>query len=471
MDLDDFNRSDNSAIHSYQTREFWAQDFNNGRFYTLTADLLAEGVYCNVWGERGNNTGNVNSIVARRVASTYDLEIYPKMNNVFGIDIDIYYEDNIVARNTMEFANWLVNGDGKLQILLLDIRDNYRTSGNNTYVAGYFWYGNFFDRSFSNRSAMIYIDTNPGNPGTVNSNATLAHEFQHLMNFVTSILLRVRDNTIYQMDTWIDEGLSSAAEWVIEAPSDMHWRWYNTDPSGLIQRGNNFFVWDNHGGNPLSIMDDYATVYLFFQWLRLQAGSTSIYRNIITSSDYDYRAVTSAANAAMRGLDYDNWGTLLKTWLAANYINAPSGPYGYMNDPILRNIQATTAPSGITSLSLFPGEGVYSLTNNFTLPRNTVDIHYAGLNRRSPALSDTTTFSNGALLTFNVNPNIQGGPVSGTTTGVAASVDMLSRQRALGDTLSGPFPISAGDMLRLNGQEEGSRLNLTVPRRVFTNND
>jgi len=429
---------------------FWALDFsgNSAAPYSLQADLLAEGQYCNIWVEKGSG---VPAVTARNIANTFDKVIYPEMTAAFGYSGDINYDGQVV-HGTMGLAGLLGNGDGKLCILLLDIKDNYRKGVNDSYTAGYFWYNNFLNVDYSNRLAMIYIDTNPGQPGSTESNATIAHEMQHLMNYVSSIAFRPN-----QMDTWIDEGLSSAAEWLYTGQQRQNrYGWYENDQignqSGLIESGNNFFVWGNHADIPYAILDDYATVYLFFQWLRLQSGSTAIYDDIITSSDYDFEAVTKAAAARMSGQGYDDWGTLLKTWLAANYINARSGKYGYMNDPVLKNIKAKTVAAGINSLSLAPGEGVYSLIPNgssFNTPNpKSGYINYVRLSATS--ISETLPYAGGPyveLLTFNANSNNQGKTETGLTTG-NADIDIAASGRSMeSPQLSGPFPISGWDML------------------------
>ena len=448
---------------NYIYRTFWARDFQNGSHYQLTAELLAEGHYCNVWVERGSGAGLT---AARRVANAYDTVVYQAIMDSFAVRRDFTVDGvEIVARNTMELADWMGDGDGKLAILILKIRDGHRPGINDTMVAGYFWSGNLFQFDpddmalrFSNESDMIYIAVNPQAPfGSMESNVTIAHEMQHMMNFVTSYALREA-----YMDTWIDEGLSSAAEWAI-AGSRLrgHAAWYNQDISGMIQRGNNFFVWDNHRSNPLAIIDDYATVYLFFQWLRLQAGSSRIYYDIISSPNSNFRAVTNAMNGMVPGRGYSNWDHLLRTWLAANYINAPTGPYGYMDDSVLRNIKATMVPMGIASVNLAPGEGVYSFTSHgFSLPAVEENIKYASVSLGSPWLSDSLIIPGGALLSFNANTNTRGRTEPGRTGGATVSLDAGATNGAGTQTDSlarylprGPFPISANDMLNRHGHQ------------------
>jgi hypothetical protein len=450
-------------------RNFWAQNIENDSFYQVTAELLAESKNCKVWAEKGSG---VSTAIATSMAKAYEDEILPKMLNTFGNSNVVY--NGRTFRNTMEFADYLGDEDGKLCILFLDIKDGYKPGVNDSYVAGYFWLEDFRNLSpYSNLCDMIYIDTYPSVPGSKDSNSTLAHEMQHMMNFVTSVDKRVNGNYIYLMDLWVDEGLASAADWLITGSHpEIRWAWFNQDPSGLIQKGNNFFVWGNRENeSPYAVLDDYSTAYLFFQWLRLQAGNSDIYFDIITSNNFDYRAVTTAANKYMAGKDYSDWGTLLKTWLAANYINAPSGQYGYRNDATLKGISAKTMTSGVINVSLAPGEGVYSMTNNYNMPSGRQNIRYAGLNKSGNTLSDTATFSGGALLTYNANANNESGAESGTTTGVASydAADIGAPARSiLGVSFSGPFVIGAGDMLRRNGFGEKPFFELTQPIRGIT---
>ena len=424
--------------------EFWAQNFTNSQYYVVYADPLVAGQRCNIWAERGSG---VSIATAQSVADQYDTVIYPKMMATFGYTGNISVNNGqYTVHDTMELADLLGDGDGKLCILLLDIKDGYR-GNNDPYTAGYFWSGNFLNIPYSNKCDMIYIDTNPGKPGSTASNATLAHEMQHLMNFVSSYLFRTSQNRMTIMDTWIDEGLSTSAEWLYTGQYDINrYNWYS-DTRSLIQNGNNFFVWGNHSDNQYAILDDYASVYLFFQWLRLQSGSTAIYDSIITSSNSDFNAVTNAAAAAMPGQGYDNWGTLLKTWLAASYINTRSGKYGYMDDSTLGNIKFKTTP--VTSFNLAPGEGVFSLIKSpFNTP-NTGNINYVGLT--ASGLNEILPYTSGALLTVDTNSNNGGKTEKGIATG-NASVDIDSGGRSLlGSQLTGPFPISAADMLRKNG--------------------
>ena len=431
-------------------KNFSAQSFKDGKFYQLEAGKLADGTYCTVWVERG---AGIDKETAKKVADEFDKNIYTKMISAFGIN-----------NNEFSFANELKDINeaegGKLLILLLDIKDDYQKGVNESAVGGYFLWSDLFpNEPGSNGLAMIYIDTNPGKPGEAASNMTLAHEMQHLMNEITSQVLRSDGGNYSVMELWIDEGLSGAAEYVYSGSHPVsRWGWYHSNGNGTnikssIDKGNNFYVWGNRTNeNPYAEQDDYATAYLFFQWLRIQSSKgTGIYKDIIGSYSSDYSAVTAAAGG--------NWGDLLRDWLAANYINDASSRYGYKNDPTLKTLNKhlfTGATAG-----LYPGEGVFSKINsNYSAPSSNGTINYSLLT--SSSISSETSIASGALLTYNVNTvNAVGGnfpqPVNGTATGVASvSVDVSVDGRFVSPpvTLSGPYWVSGGDVLRRNGRAE-----------------
>jgi hypothetical protein len=444
-----------------QKKTFRALNYTNKTYYNVDAVMLASNDLCEVWVEF--YTG-VHKETAESIAAEYKNNIYSKMISTFS-ENEVYDEiEDEDYDDIMDFAlSYFAQNQTKLSILLLDMKDGYHPSNNPSYLAGVFDPVNMASKTNepnSNERVMIYLDTNPVAPGSKEMYMTFAHEMQHLMNFAYSWIYRYDEDVqdVLYMDTWIDEGLSAAAEWWLynEHPEEK-WKWYNQNGGygmkGSIDVGNNFFVW----GNRTTELDDYATVYLFFQWLRLQSNK-GIYLDIITSASYDYFAVTEAAYIIGNSkYDSGNWSALLGDWLAASYINAASGLYGYRNDSVLKQIKAPSAPSGVTSLNLYPGEGVYSKAN--TQPT----ISGQGTNIVNVYLTTTlnTSFQAGSvLLTYN-KKTVSGYDAtfktdSGTTekgviTGVAAaSINQGGRFIA---SLSGSFRIDARDMLRRNGVE------------------
>jgi hypothetical protein len=307
---------------------------------------------------------------------------------------------------------------------------------------------------------MIYVDTYPSlNPGLISkypqleqqTYSTFAHELQHLINFATTTLKRKDSNgNPIPMDTWIDEGLSSQAEQIYLGKNmEEHCKRFSKDEYGTIAKGNNFFVWDNHPEEPMAILDEYDTVYLFFRWLYLQADDTlkaTIFKDIETSDKSDHTVITNVAKKIRP--EWGNWDTLLSAWLAANYY--PKNSYGYKGDSYFQeNIKVK--PLTIKSTPLYPGEGVYSRINgSFPTPSPSGNIRYAELNDSASK----------ALLTFNASTNSDKETAkqeTGTLTGVAASVSSAPNSRtaiedAQTETYNGPYVIDARDISRILGR-------------------
>ncbi|MDR1318285.1 MAG: hypothetical protein LBJ90_01555, partial [Treponema sp.] len=253
------------------------------------------------------------------IANEFDTKIYAANTNTFG-----RYENETVFPDPASV---------KLIILILDIKDSYGKDGNKGFVVGYFDPGDLTNSHYSNKAPILYIDANPNDINSELTYSTIAHEFQHLINYCTTVERRK-----YTMDTWIDEGLSCAAEYIyygeIDTSRNSRLDRFNKDPLGTIARGNNFFIWgeDREEGSDTTL-DDYATAYLFFLWLDIQ-GNREIYRDIAQSTKYDHEAVTEAAVKRFGGGDaasFKDWDVLLGTWLKANYIGSDSGREGYGN--------------------------------------------------------------------------------------------------------------------------------------------
>jgi len=437
-----------------EENEFFAFDFVAGQYYIITADPIAVGAHSTVWAERGSG---VTYEQARRIADKFDSYIRPRIVGAFGKkDFTVSHQgSDIRFDDILDFANWRVGRDDrKLTILLLDIRDGW--TPDNAYIAGYFFSGDFFSEGripgtahFSNGRDMIYIDTFPGLAKMPEQALlTVAHELVHLINFATSLLLGRG-----QMDLWIDEGLASQGEQIFLGGNiESHINWFNNDRAGTISRGNNFFVWGNHADAPNSILDDYATVYLFFRWLYLRVPEASrdrLFFNMVTSPHANYEIITSLASAI--NPDWDNWETLLKTWHAANFY--PAHPvFGYRDDAFHR-LNARHI-SGQQSISLYPGEGVFSLIENGLIAPapGGANIRYAGLNPAGAISFGTETVAGTTLLTFNANTNHRHRPETGFLTGAPASAARQAEKPLA--PFADAFAVGAASYILMRGGEK-----------------
>ena len=99
---------------------------------------------------------------------------------------------------------------GIVNILILDIRDNFEGSGN--YIAGYFDRNDQSDNSTSNQKDILYIDCNPVDMITSSPKEalfTLAHEYEHLLHYNSDPDEII--NSEGQFNPWLDEGLADLA--------------------------------------------------------------------------------------------------------------------------------------------------------------------------------------------------------------------------------------------------------------------
>ncbi|MDR2397585.1 MAG: hypothetical protein LBD74_02355 [Spirochaetaceae bacterium] len=373
-----------NAVDAGPERWFWAKD-GEDQFYQLEARELVTGTHSIFYVETANQDKAPRDAVVA-LADEFDTKIFPLITRQFGDFLDM-------------------DQNGKVLFLLLDIRDLPGIG----YTAGYFYSGDMYDpsiREYSNKADMIYVDINPGNIQEPGVRYNLAHEFQHLVNF------SVRQRIGSPQDVWINEGLSSAAEYLYAGEHLKDRIDFFNDPRTSIPYGNNFYYWNDglvYGDRGLA---NYATVYLFFQWLRIHtAPGKDIYKEIVQSEYGDYRGITDAAARCFDPPIACDWELLLQTWLAANYLNEASGLYGYKGELVTQVFDLPPErPYFIKQAEdpypLFPGEAVYSELAGDTLYAAAGNIRYAGLPKSGPVDTDGAYAKGWKLLTFNSNTSL-----------------------------------------------------------------
>ncbi len=350
-------------------RTFFTIDFRDNSGYDIPSTCLSWGEHCIVFAEDAR-LGEVSIATANAVRDEFDDKIFPTIRASLGDECD-------------------VDGNGRIIIVIQDILDDYAGSG--SYVGGYFYPGNQYDVATapeSNEADMLCMDTNPASVGSQRFYRTLAHEYQHLVNFSNT----EAENGTGQ-DIWINEGLSTAAEYLYmqsltpSAPVLLQdWIAYYNDNYGHRILGNNFFIWEGNWEQafPEDVLDNYCTAYLFFQWLRAHAvNGSEIYRDILSSPYRDHRAVTQAA-ARRIGAEFGDFGNLIQAWYLANWFQwGQNSFYGYGRAEVginneLEKFFLGSASSGFT---LAPGEGVIVSKSGPYLPPSDAGIHirYAGM--------------------------------------------------------------------------------------------
>ncbi|MEH7549084.1 Ig-like domain-containing protein [Neobacillus vireti] len=286
------------------SKAFWVTNIETNTDYQITAKLLYSGTKSNVWVYNDQ----ITDLDAQKLGEEFDNKIKPLVNTNFGPESD-------------------VDGNGKVNILCYDIQDGF--SGNGGYVAGYFSPYDLFDLPDSNQMEVFNIDTYP-TMGTdsvkVVSEAysTLAHEFQHMVNFNRTAFV---EGSTTQMDTWLDEGMSMAAEQMYTgSPLTDRIAYYNYSDS--ITAGHSLLYWDEEG----DVLANYSLSYLFSQYLKLQANQgDQIFKEILDDPNNDYRAVEDVIH---KYIDPEmTFGKFMTSFREALLLKQATGLYGFKGEP------------------------------------------------------------------------------------------------------------------------------------------
>jgi hypothetical protein len=214
-----------------------------------------------------------------------------------------------------------VDGDPKIIIFLLNINDGY-TPGSG-FVEGYFNSFNEIDPvhhpqyNTSNYAEMFFIDTYPLNlknhSGLYEAISTLAHEFQHMIQFNMTV---GRGNQEHL--TFINEGCSLVAEVNCGFPI--------YSPSFYANETNHYLLDWRDDMN--AVLRDYSRAARFFVYLRDQAGMR-VFKPLVASQYSDLRCIDDALSKIGNPLRFHG---LLQDWFIANILDDRSVDtlYGYL---------------------------------------------------------------------------------------------------------------------------------------------
>ncbi len=157
-----------------QQARFWVSNSDTMEVFSITATLRATSEYAEFWVQ---NDVSFDERELQKAAKTFDEQIYPAVQKHFG-------------------SEWSPGVDNNPRIVVL----NARFSG----AAGYFSSQDEFSHQinpYSNEREMIYLSIDAAPPGSGYYEATLAHEFQHMVHW------HMDSNE----DGWVNEGASELA--------------------------------------------------------------------------------------------------------------------------------------------------------------------------------------------------------------------------------------------------------------------
>ena len=301
------------------TKSWYADNFitgNNSDRYQVPSTCRAVGTNCYIFVEDASWGTRVNQAAVDSVLLYFDSKTPANPSK------------GIFATDTSAFGNPPnVDGDLKVIILLLDIKDSY--SGSGGFVAGYFYSFNEVNPavsgySTSNFAEMFYIDTKPLNlmtsGGLTDGISTLAHEFQHMIHF----------NYDRNEITFVNEGCSVLAEVNCGFPI--------YDPL-LYANEPNHYLLDWRSGNNTQVLNDYSRAARFFVYLRDQAG-IGVFKKIVASTQHGTAGIDAGLQAYGSHLRFNG---ILQNWFIANILDDRSidSLYGYSYPNLPKPIEQT----------------------------------------------------------------------------------------------------------------------------------
>ncbi|MBE0602510.1 MAG: hypothetical protein IH611_02635, partial [Deltaproteobacteria bacterium] len=282
-----------------------------------------------------------------------------------------------------------VDGDPKIYILLLDIRDG---STGESYIAGYFdAYNENPSYLDSNKKEIFYMDISPGDPSKPTFRKVLAHEFQHMIHW------NQKDND----DTWLDEAMSEVAP---------YFAGYGANYSRVLtfQEGNNrsdSLYWPYP--TSLAGLKDYAVVYMWAQYM-VDRFPDNVFRNILSYDNTGMESVEEYLDSLSAGLTFSS---IFRDWSIAVFSGTNTG----LTDNSVWAYKTIDTWPGLHEGYNLPGMFTDNNLNTSSLPSLapwSIDMYWytsspltwTGVSSPSPQASVYDWKNNGAL-TFSFPPD------------------------------------------------------------------
>ena len=337
------------------TGSFYIEDVNNPGYVTpITAKCVAV-VGATVSGQTRTLSVWIDQSDLSEIGSTALTDLASTFLQSSGSN-DIYHWDTAVVgepwgpQNDPNLMAW--DPHNTVTILLTHLNAVY--SGG--VIVGYFWAKDNFTAAAlpgSNERIMFYIDSylygvkrETGDSGTWTPTnywpkivfSTLAHEFQHMIQFYQKQVLRGGGSNATGTDTWINEMCSMLMEDLVsdklgvEGPRGVN----PTDGSAGAPNNGLGRIPDFNASSNASLavagsnfgLTQYSVAYAFGSWLLRNYGGPALLTRIVQCPETDYTAVVNAA-AAFSGRT-ESMQLLLERWAASVLISDNTGaPFGY----------------------------------------------------------------------------------------------------------------------------------------------
>lgn len=306
------------------------KDSNIEKFEKKNVTLRAIGKYCYVWvagdkdgttywtdGDFVKSTQKVNSEIVQKIADCFD-KVYPLVRKVFGNESD----NLLYGVGTISMKNYSDTGT-KVNIVIHDIGNDYTGSSNEgNGMVGYFHGKDFYHQypssnlQYSNSGKYIYIDAYYAVNNTYTVLSTLAHEFQHMIDFSAKRIATINGEKL-QSSTWYNEMKSMLCEDIMMNyfkklfPDDF------TEENSPFQRlplfcQNYYKIGLEYKSTANDVLlYSYANNYAFGAWAMRNYGGLYFVNQIATNKSVDIESIQDAAGVSIEEMLREYTASLL----------------------------------------------------------------------------------------------------------------------------------------------------------------
>lgn len=309
-----------------QDEAFFIVDQRAGQTFEVRARLqyVSESAY---WYVQNGWEGGATRVEIERSARVFESQTYPAIRRFFGAA-----------------PSPGVDGDPRIVFLLGDVPG----------VAAYFSGVDAYPRAVnprSNQREIIYVNLGALRPGSAAFDATMAHEFQHMVQFARCPA----------QETWIDEG---SAELAVRLAG-----FGGTAPFEFMARPDvQLTTWTS---TQAEFGRHYQAGYLFMRYASTRLGGPGVLPELIAGCGRG--TALFDRDAASGGWSFDR---LFQDWVVANLLDdstVADGRYGYPEDDVWARITATLAAS-----SSLQGSVPQYAANYVDLPSDVGSVRFRG---------------------------------------------------------------------------------------------
>ena len=263
---------------------FWVLDLDPVKTLEITATLAHKSPHLYVWVEGGVHLAQGALVESAR---TFEVRLYPTVRRYFG-------------------SEWSPGIDNDVRLTAL----NTRFSGAAAYFSSRDEYLSTVVPS-SNEREMIYVNVGAMSPGSASYNATLAHEFQHMVHWFADP----------NEDTWVNEGASELAVHLCGYDQRDRITAFAQHPDTQLTH------WSSDSGEMAA---HYGASFLFLAYYAERFGPQAT-RELVSNELNGAAGFESVLAARATGLSFKE---LFADWVLANYLDERSGaaadtPYTY----------------------------------------------------------------------------------------------------------------------------------------------